>query len=59
MYRFFEELAPLLSAAREKGYATFQQLDKYLPDEGGEPAMVEDLMLALEDEGFDIVDEPA
>ncbi len=58
MYRFFEELQPLLSAARQKGYATFQQLNQYLPDEGGEPAMVEDLMLALEDEGFDIVDEP-
>ncbi|HET6422144.1 MAG TPA: sigma-70 family RNA polymerase sigma factor [Planctomycetaceae bacterium] len=58
MYRFFEELEPLLSVAQEKGYATFHQLDKYLPDEGGEPAMVEDLMYALEDVGLDIIDEP-
>ena len=58
MYRFFEELEPLLSVAQEKGYATFHQLDKYLPDEGGEPAMVEDLMYALEDAGLDIIDEP-
>jgi RNA polymerase primary sigma factor len=58
MYRFFEELEPVLSAAREKGYATFSMLNRYLPDEGGEPAMVEDLMLALEDAGLDIVDEP-
>jgi RNA polymerase primary sigma factor len=58
MYRFNPELASLLDASRVKGYATFQQLNKYLPDEGGEPEMVHELIAALDDAGLDIVDEP-
>ncbi len=58
MYRFFEELEPLLNSARERGYVTFSQINSYLPDEGGDPAMVEDLILALEDLGADVIDEP-
>lgn len=59
MRRFNPELAALLDAASAKGYATFQQVDKYLPDEGGEPEMVPELIAALEDAGLDIVDEPS
>ncbi len=59
MHRFSPELAALLDAARAKGYATFQQLDKYLPDEGGDPDMVPELIAALDDAGLDIVDEPS
>ncbi len=58
MYRFNPELATLLDASRAKGYATFQLLNKYLPDEGGEPEMVHELIAALDDAGLDIVDEP-
>ncbi|MBI1349164.1 RNA polymerase sigma factor RpoD [bacterium] len=50
------ELAALLDAARLKGYATFQQVNEYLPDEGGEPEMVPELIDALENAGLDIVD---
>ena len=58
MHRFNPGMAALLDAARIKGYATFQQVDKYLPDEGGEPEMVPELIIALEDEGLDVIDEP-
>ncbi len=58
MYRFNPELAALLDASRVKGHATFQLLNKYLPDEGGEPEMVHELIAALDDAGLDIVDEP-
>lgn len=58
MFRFFEELEPLLVSARERGYITFNQVNAYLPDEGGDPSMVEDLILALEDLGADIIEEP-
>jgi len=58
MYRFNPELASLLDASRAKGHATFQLLNKYLPDEGGEPEMVHELIAALDDAGLDIVDEP-
>lgn len=59
MYRFFEELEPLLSSARDKGYVTFSQVNAYLPDEGGDPAMVEDLILALDEIGADVIEDPA
>ena len=58
MHRFNPELAALLDAARTKGYATFQQVDKYLPDEGGDPEMVPELIAAFEDAGLDVLDEP-
>ncbi|OYW20980.1 MAG: RNA polymerase subunit sigma-70, partial [Planctomycetales bacterium 12-60-4] len=58
MYRFFEELEPLLKTARERGYITFTQVNSYLPDEGGDPAMVEDLILALEELNADVIEEP-
>ncbi len=59
MHRFNPELATLLVASRAKGYATFQLLNKYLPDEGGEPEMVHELIAILDDAGMDIVDEPS
>jgi RNA polymerase primary sigma factor len=58
MYRFFEELRPLLDAAKTRGHATFQDVDDYLPDEAGDAAMVEDLIRALEDHALDVIDEP-
>lgn len=58
MFRFFEELEPLVTSARERGFVTFRQINEYLPDEGGDPAMVEDLILALEDLGAKAIEEP-
>jgi RNA polymerase primary sigma factor len=59
MHRFNEGLAALLDAARIKGYATFRMVDDYLPDEGGDPTMVPELIAALEDANLDVVDEPS
>jgi RNA polymerase primary sigma factor len=58
MHRFSPEFAKLLDACRSKGYATYQLVDKYLPDEGGDPNMVPELIIAFEDLGLDIIDEP-
>lgn len=58
MHRFNPEFAKLLVACRAKGYATYQLVDKYLPDEGGDPNMVPELIIAFEDNALDIVDEP-
>jgi RNA polymerase primary sigma factor len=59
MYRFQEELQPLLDSARERGYITFTQVDQYLPSEGGDPAMVDELILAMEDLGCDVIEDQA
>ena len=58
MHRFNPEFAKFLDLCRAKGYATYQLVDKYLPDEGGDPNMVPELIIALEELGLDIVDEP-
>lgn len=58
MYSFNPEFTKLLEACRSKGYATYQLVDKYLPDEGGDPNMVPELIISFEDLGLDIVDEP-
>jgi RNA polymerase primary sigma factor len=47
----------LINAAKERGHATYTDVCAYLPDEGGDPAMVEDLILAMQDYGFDIIDD--
>lgn len=57
MYRFQEELQPLLDSAKAQGYITFTQVDQYLPSEGGDPAMVDDLILAMEDLGCDVIED--
>jgi RNA polymerase primary sigma factor len=58
MYRFNPELAAVVEQARAQGFMTFRQLDEYLPDEGGDPSMVDELILALQDLELDIVNEP-
>ncbi len=58
MYEFDQELAPVLEIARVRGFVTFQQLDGYLPDEGGDPAMVDRLVYALDDLGLSTCNDP-
>ncbi|GIX04089.1 MAG: RNA polymerase sigma factor SigA [Planctomycetaceae bacterium] len=57
MYHHQEELDPLLQAARERGYITYQQVDDLLPDEGGDPTLVDDLIQAMDDYGYEIIDD--
>ena len=54
VYEFNQSLQELLNVARNVGYVTFQQVDAYLPDEGGDPVLVDHLILAMEDHGLGI-----
>jgi len=58
VYRLDPMLKTLIETASEKGYLTFHQVDDYLPDEGGESALVDHLVLALEETGLDLIDDP-
>ena len=58
MYRLDQKLSSLIEQAQAKGSVTFQQVDQYLPDEGGDPAMVEHLLHAMEELWLDIIDDP-
>jgi RNA polymerase primary sigma factor len=58
VYRLDQKLNSLIEQAQAKGSVTFQQVDQYLPDEGGDPTMVEHLLHAMEELWLDIIDDP-
>ena len=45
VFRFDETLTSMLGVAKSAGYMTYQQVDEYLPDEGGNPRMVAALIM--------------
>ncbi|MDA0810029.1 MAG: sigma-70 family RNA polymerase sigma factor [Planctomycetota bacterium] len=58
MFRFDETLTSMLEVAKSAGYMTYQQVDEYLPDEGGNPRMVDDLILLFDEMGIDLQNDP-
>ena len=48
----------IIQSGRERGFVTIQQVHAWLPDEGGDPAMVDNLIKALDAEGLDFVEDP-
>ena len=58
MHRLDKGLKSLMEEAQREGYLTFQQVDAYLPDEGGDPALVDHLVLAMEEFGLDVIEDP-
>lgn len=56
MDRYRDPLTILIGQGARRGFVTFQQLNAYLPDEGGSPQMTDDLVLALEEAGLDLVE---
>ncbi len=56
MHRLNESLKSLIEEAQQKGHLTFRQVDDYLPDEGGDPTLVDHLVLAMEEFGLDIIE---
>ncbi len=58
MYRFDSTLVPMIGMAKKTGYITYQQVDEYLPDEGGDPRMVDSLILVLDEMKLDLINDP-
>ncbi len=53
-----EQLKAMFEEAQRKGYLTFQQVDEFLPDEGGDPTLVDHIVLALDELGLDVIEDP-
>jgi RNA polymerase primary sigma factor len=51
-------LAALIAAGRSLGYLTFDQVNEYLPDEAVDPEKIDALLVALEEQGIELVDTP-
>jgi len=58
VYRFDSTLVPMIGMAKKTGYITYQQVDEYLPDEGGDPRMVDSLILVLDEMKLDLTNDP-
>ena len=58
MHRLDTGMKAIIEAGRERGFVTIQQAHAWLPDEGGDPAMVDNLIKALDVEGLDFVEDP-
>jgi RNA polymerase primary sigma factor len=58
LYRFDETLTSMIEVAKTTGYMTYQQVDEYLPDEGGNPRMVDDLILLFDELNIDLQNDP-
>ncbi|MCA9067260.1 MAG: hypothetical protein KDA96_29575, partial [Planctomycetaceae bacterium] len=58
MHRLDSGLKAIIETARERGFVTVQQAHAWLPDEGGDPAMVDNLIRALDEESLDFIEDP-
>jgi RNA polymerase primary sigma factor len=50
------DLAALIATGRKLGYLTFDQVNSYLPDEAVDPEKIDALLVALEEQGIELVD---
>ncbi len=58
MHRLDEGYRSLIEEAQALGFMTFQQVDRFLPDEGGDPVLVDRLVVVLEETGLDLQNDP-
>ncbi|WP_077026553.1 sigma-70 family RNA polymerase sigma factor [Fuerstiella marisgermanici] len=58
MHRLDSGMKAIIEQARERGFVTVQQAHEWLPDEGGDPAMVDNLIKAMDEAGVDFIEDP-
>lgn len=51
------ELSTLIATAKTQGYLTYDQVNDYLPDEAVTPEKLDNLLVALEESGIELVSE--
>jgi RNA polymerase primary sigma factor len=58
VHRLDPGLRELISRAEQRGFLTFQAVDEFLPDEGGDPLLVDKIILALEEIDLPLINDP-
>jgi RNA polymerase primary sigma factor len=52
-----KDLQDLVATGKAQGYLTYDQVNDYLPDEAVNPEKLDNLLMALEDQGIELVNE--
>jgi RNA polymerase primary sigma factor len=52
------ELAVLIAKGKTQGYLTYDEVNSYLPDEDVNPEKLDNLLIALDEQGIELVDQP-
>jgi RNA polymerase primary sigma factor len=52
------DLQTLITTGKSQGYLTYDQVNDYLPDEAVSPEKLDNLLIALEEMGIELVNEP-
>ncbi len=58
MDHFDKDLQDLIATGKSQGYLTYDEVNRYLPDEGINPEKLDNLLMALEEKGIELVDQP-
>lgn len=58
VYRLDLGLKAIIEAGKKRGFVTVQQAHAWLPDEGGDPIMVDNLIMALDEFGLGFIEDP-
>ncbi len=57
MICYQDPLKNLIGQSKLRGFVTYEQVNAYLPDEGGDPRLADALVLALEENGLDVAED--
>ena len=58
VYRLDSGLKAIIEKGKKRGFVTVQQAHAWLPDEGGDPIMVDNLIITLDEFGLDFIEDP-